>query len=181
MIVRLLQLFIRNVHLADGAQAFVNDPKNKSTILAKSAHTSQGSARRINQIWTTIYPVIRSLSAILNADICWVFAGDQTINHRSVETLELVLGLVLIVMRESQTIHFNHSAIVLLAAWLRDAILPFSGMQAPMALVQQLCTAMEITRGLGQTDIWSMFRQRSTVNASMLSLDRISDGGMSTR
>jgi midasin len=82
--------------------------------------------------------------------------------------LEHVLVFVTLLEEHAKTTTFDYSATQLLSTWLQKMLQTFPTMAREQEKLQGLAQAVSITRGLGQAEVWSVFREAVAVSDSTL-------------
>lgn len=152
-IFRVLQIVLRNAAQRADVDAWILDPTNNKSILAASAAAARrGSSRRKATIGDEIYPFLNlareSLPELVLENI-----ADPAALHAA----EATLLLLRLVEEHSKTDTFDYSSIQLLAGWLSEQLTRLNATKAQQA-VASLAKTTQITKGLGQAALWTLFR-----------------------
>lgn len=181
-IFRGLQLVLRNIAARVATEAWTLDPANTKSILAASATTARrGTARRKPSVGDGVFPFIVllrealaevALSAVVESNVSTIAAAETTL---------MLLGLV---EEHSKAETFDYSSIQLLASWLQEQLvqLPPTIIARALVAVKTLSKSTQITSGLGQAPVWTLFRSgqlplkdRETLSALVGRLDDVVD------
>ncbi|KAL7420043.1 AAA ATPase midasin [Cryptotrichosporon argae] len=179
---RTFQLVLRNAAASAAVEAWVADAVNAKSVLSTSALAHRRPAsRRKGGIADHVYPFIATLRGLVQAALPGAFslaATDDSILH----SIALVLLNVALVEAHSRTDVFDYSSIKLLSSWLHDLITRVPQLAPAIGLAQTLAAATQLTAGLGQTQVWSVFRQGAPTHAArtavielVIQLDQVAD------
>ena len=173
---RLVQVFLRYRALSASVQDTLRDPSKRNSVLSKSAQASNLANRRVQEAWTAIYPLFMSITDILSGSLGWLFS-EHIIIRSTLQSLEDILSLALIMLEDVKSDTFDYSAVSLSALWIKDSVDTHPALLAVSNIVTQLTSATQITRGLGQTEIWAAFRLNGPKVPSNGLVEHINDPG----
>lgn len=180
---RALQVALRNLASKENTDTWIADTANGKSILALSAHSARrASSRRKPTVGDTVYPFLTLLRDLVpELALSSLSSADPATQLGATESIAMLLNLV---EEHSKSDTFDYSSIQLLASWLQDqlALLPASITKAALASVQKLAKVTQLTTGLGQAPVWSLFRagqlsaqDRATLASLVARLDGVSD------
>lgn len=176
-IFRILQVVLRNSARRAEVDTWILEPTNSKTILAASAATARrGIGRRKATVGDGIYPLLNLVRDSLPELV--LNNADDPAALTAAEATSLLLRLV---EEHCKTETFDYSSIQLLAAWLGEQLVRLDAVKAQEA-VAGLAKTTQITQGLGQAALWTLFRsgqlptaQRQQLAALAERLDGVTD------
>lgn len=177
-IVRALQLVLRNASAKAETDAWLADSANSKTVIAMSAQTARrGTARRKPAVGDTVYPFITLLRDEL-PDLVLDETADSNAVLSASETTFMLLSLM---ESHTRTEAFDYSSIQLLAAWLSEQLAKLPSATKPREAVKALAQITELSTGLGQAAIWTLFRSGVLPSDQRATLRELADrlGGVS--
>ncbi|WVW78385.1 hypothetical protein I302_100339 [Kwoniella bestiolae CBS 10118] len=171
----LLQAILRNEVRQTGIQAWLSDSANSKSILALSALSARrGPSRSKAQAGNDIYPFSSYCREVIRKQLpVLIGAEDHNLNEAHFERLEKAFVYLLLMEEHAKSTTFNYSSTRLLASWLDEELqaLPFFG--SILERLQGLVKAVQLTSGLGQTQVWMLFRDIIGDGASQNDISRL--------
>lgn len=175
-IFRSLQLLLRNELRRRDIQHYVANSANAKTVLSVSAAATRLSAsRRRLSASTHVYPFVSTLREILHDRLISLIGPEsstqsqvsltkwvesQSLTVRKLPTLKAVEDIhvhLRIIEAHAMSDSFDYSSTQLLAGWLLPKLQQFTPLAAALEKLNGLAQAVEITTGLGQSEIWGLF------------------------
>lgn len=162
---RILQLVLRNLAQQNAFLEWTSDPANAKSILTMSAHAGRGRVRKAmagKEVWAYTAGLRDMMPSVATS----TFGLDA--NPTTVEQLERLMVLVHLIEQRAQGQVFDYSSTQLLAVWSRAIVEDVPALQAVLPHLEELAQSLTLTRGLGQAQIWTLFRDGA--NSSLQSL-----------
>ncbi|EIW71201.1 hypothetical protein TREMEDRAFT_37629 [Tremella mesenterica DSM 1558] len=145
-----LLLYLRNESRHRQLLTWIQDPINSQSIISISAHNQQRSRNKpnaANALWSLINSFRSNLAEILTAPPSTIMSE-----------LERLHVFVYLLEKYGQINTFDYSATQILARWMREIISQVPVLSTQSDNLDELAKAVEITTGLGQNVIWSLYR-----------------------
>jgi midasin len=155
VLVRALQLVLRNAASRAQTDTWVADPANAKSVLASSALTARrGMSKRKPTVGDGVFPFV----ALLRAELPTLALDTITADNGSMAALETTLMLLSLMEEHTRAEAFDYSVIQLLAAWLGEQLAKLPTASKPREAVKALSKVTKLTSGLGQAAVWTLFR-----------------------
>ncbi|WRT64694.1 uncharacterized protein IL334_001628 [Kwoniella shivajii] len=154
-----LQALLRNETRQEEIQAWLTNPVNAKSVLAVSAvSVRRGPSRNKAQPGNDIYPFTNHFRELFKQQLPAVFAESSDFGSNYFEQLERVCVYVKLIEDHAKSNAFDYSSTKLLASWLNEDLQALSHLAPILEKLQTLVRTVEITSGLGQTQVWMLFR-----------------------
>ncbi|EAL18568.1 hypothetical protein CNBJ2090 [Cryptococcus deneoformans B-3501A] len=151
-----LQTILRGAIQLRHLQSWIADPAHAKTILALSAVSSRrGPSRPKVQAGGDVYPFIISFLEIVQTRLASLVSESPHLLQR----LDRVFVYVLLMISHAKSSVFDYSSTKLLARWIEQDTEGITSLCPVLDKLQNLAKTVQLTTGLGQTEIWSLFRE----------------------
>ncbi|KAK8847475.1 hypothetical protein IAR55_005333 [Kwoniella newhampshirensis] len=151
-----LQILLRSEIRHEQVQAWVADPSNAKSVLATSAASiRRGPSRNKEQAGKDVYPFTGTFRAMLRQRLSSMLTDS---NARLLEQLERICVYVHLIEEHGKSTVFDYSSTRLLASWLDEEIKGLPALAPILEILRNLAKAVKLTTGMGQTQIWMLFR-----------------------
>ncbi|WWD21566.1 hypothetical protein CI109_106052 [Kwoniella shandongensis] len=151
-----LQILLRNEIRHEHLQAWVADPINAKTVLATSAASvRRGPTRNKEQAGKDVYPFTGTFRVMIRQQLPAILTNGDT---SLLEKLERISVYVQLIEEHAKSTTFDYSSTKLLASWLDEEIKDIAALAPVLEMLQSLAKAVQLTTGMGQTQIWMLFR-----------------------
>ncbi|GMK55960.1 hypothetical protein CspeluHIS016_0210160 [Cutaneotrichosporon spelunceum] len=177
---RALQLVLRNNAARAVTDEWISVSGHAKTVLAASAITARrGTAKRKPTVGDGVYPLLNLLRDTLATATLDAAANS---NGSALEAAEHVLMFTALLEDHSRNEAFDYSSAQLLATWLAEQLSNIAHGKDVRTALSALGKATELNRGLGQAEVWALFRsdltaaQRASVTRLLERLDGVADG-----
>lgn len=155
-------------------QSWIADPAHAKTVLALSAVSSRrGPSRPKVQAGGDVYPFIISFLEIVQTRLASLVSESPDLLQR----LDRVFVYVLLMISHAKSSVFDYSSTKLLARWIEQDTEGITSLSPVFDKLQNLAKTVQLTTGLGQTEIWSLFRETFDQRSSedLLKLTSLAD------
>lgn len=170
-------------------QDWVVQPENSKSVLAASSRVGKGRSR-VKIAGSEIWPVISGIRQVVKDNLANLVtldaensvsrrlqpdSGREADRQATIEQLEQLSVLLVLLASRNSGVVFDYSSTQLLAKWIDEAIPAVPAFQAISAAVSSLGQSLALTTGLGQAQVWSMFREgAATLHLDAHLLDQVS-------
>ncbi|WVN89377.1 uncharacterized protein L203_104600 [Cryptococcus depauperatus CBS 7841] len=156
VVFKVIQTLLRNDFLRSEIQAWVSDPANVGSVLATSALSMrQRPASLKTQTGKDVYPFINAFQEVLQQKLALAAShSPEFLQH-----LDLIFVYVLLIKEHAKYSVFDYSSTKLLASWLENEITSLQLFSPLTSQLHNLAKTVQITAGLGQSQLWNMFRE----------------------
>ncbi|ORY30348.1 hypothetical protein BCR39DRAFT_598381 [Naematelia encephala] len=168
---RTLQILVRNSSDMLRISAWLAGPSNAHTVLASSASALiQGGSRRKTLPGQEVYPFTSTIRQNIADQLHQIMQVADRSQQDLPDLLERILVYVQLIEQHSMSPAFDYSSTQLLASWLSLDLASIPALNAAQSKLAGLAKGLAVTSGLGQANIWSLFRSQK---ASILFDDEI--------
>ncbi|WWC68040.1 uncharacterized protein I206_101959 [Kwoniella pini CBS 10737] len=156
----ILQALLRNEARRSEVQAWLSDSNNAKTVLAISAASIRsGPSRNKAQAGHEIYPFTNYFRELVRQQLPLLIAehnDNVVVDH--LERLDRICVFINLIEDHAKQPTFDYSSTKLLAGWLHDEVQGLSLFSPVLEKLSSLVKTVQLTSGMGQTQIWMLFR-----------------------
>ncbi|WVF69714.1 hypothetical protein IAT40_004493 [Kwoniella sp. CBS 6097] len=168
-----LQGLLRNEVRRDEVKVWLSDPVNvKSVLSVSAASTRRGPSRAKPSPGSDVYPFTTYFRETISQQVP-IMTADGNVSIDLLERLERIYVYVHLIERHAQATTFDYSSTKLLATWLEEELQHLPALTPVLEKLQGLAKCVQLTSGLGQSEIWGLLRDAEAdaiANAEVLRL-----------
>ncbi|WWC59552.1 uncharacterized protein I303_102108 [Kwoniella dejecticola CBS 10117] len=156
----ILQTLLRNEGRRDEIQKWLSDSANAKSILAISAaSTRRGPSRSKAHAGHELYPFTTFVRESLRKRLPDLIVNQQSVNLQDyLERLDRIIVYINLIEEHAKQPTFDYSSTKFLAGWLSDELQELPLLSPVLEKLDGLVKSVQLTSGLGQTQIWMLFR-----------------------
>ncbi|ODO08666.1 midasin [Cryptococcus wingfieldii CBS 7118] len=140
-------------------QVWLEEPANGKTVLATSAAAFRRAVTRQKvAAGKDIYPFLFAFSELVTAHI----GSIATTSQDSLTKLARILAYVQLIQEHAKSTTFDYSSTKLLAKWIEDEMEGIQIFAPVLETLRNLAKTVQLTSGMGQDQIWTLFRAASS-------------------
>ncbi|WVQ75947.1 hypothetical protein IAR50_005582 [Cryptococcus sp. DSM 104548] len=145
-------------HRQKQLQIWLDEPGNGKTVLATSAAAFRRSVTRQKAVaGKDIYPFLFSFSEVVAAHV----ASIATASPGFLPKVARIMTYVQLIQEHAKSATFDYSSTKLLAKWVEEEIEGIEAFAPVFETLQNLAKTVQLTSGMGQDQIWALFRHAS--------------------
>ncbi|WWD07578.1 hypothetical protein V865_005679 [Kwoniella europaea PYCC6329] len=171
----LLQAILRNEVRKDEIQFWLSDSTSGKSILAMSAASARrGPSRNRAQAGNDIYPFTSYFREVIRKQLPLII-GSEWLKEDYVERLDRILVYTQLIEDHAKNTTFDYSSTKLLAGWLDEQLRELPFLAPIMEKLQGLVKTVQLTSGLGQTQVWMLFRDIIGDSSNQQEISQVTD------
>ncbi|WVQ83143.1 hypothetical protein IAT38_005281 [Cryptococcus sp. DSM 104549] len=151
----ILQILLRNDARRGQVQAWLGEGVNAKSVLALSvAAAKRGPSRMKQQAGNDVYPFTSAFREVLRQQLSTAVLTESGV----LERMERILVYVELIEEHAKEVAFDYSSTKLLAGWLDQELEGVTLLAPVLEKLQSLAKTVQLTTGMGQAQVWMLFR-----------------------